>query len=266
MEHACRRRSGVRAKVRLLLAFALAFLGAAEARAAPFQLEAQAGELGVVVYPATTPGPHRVTVVLHGMCGEPLNTCSHFAGEVTESEHLVCPRANQRCEGGGASWSSSGFEQQIERAVVRAEAALGEAVDGSQGRTLIGYSLGAFRALDVAQHGAGKYPRVMLVGARLAPSPKLLRENGVERLLLSAGAFDMTYEHMQHEAQHQLAFPRPRPRRPRLHAQLRPVLIGGPRLAPLARRPRPELSAADPGHPMRLEIFSQRDREIRRQH
>ncbi|HYQ17915.1 MAG TPA: hypothetical protein VEQ58_19215 [Polyangiaceae bacterium] len=204
MRQAYGRRPGVKAKVCLLLALALALAlsSASRARAEPLQLDAGSGELGVVIYPANGPGAHRVTVVLHGMCGEPLYTCSHFAAQVNEAgEHLVCPRASQRCDGGGASWAATGFEQQIERAVTRAEAALGAAVDGSRGRTLIGYSLGAFRALDVAQHAAGKYPRVMLVGARLQPSAKLLRDNGVERLLLSAGAFDMTYEHMQREAQ-----------------------------------------------------------------
>jgi predicted esterase len=201
MGNGYRRQHGVRAKLRLLLlAFTLLCTSAARAEEAPFELAAGDGELGVVVYPATGPGPHRVTVVLHGMCGEPRNTCSHFAPQVTENEHLVCPRASQRCDGGGASWPQLGFEPPIERALSRAEAALADRVDGSQGRTLIGYSLGAYRALELAQHGGGKYPRVMLLGARINSSPKLLHEAGVERLLLSAGAFDMTYVHMQREA------------------------------------------------------------------
>ena len=82
----------------------------------------------------------------------------------------------------------------------RARAALTDRVDDAQGRTLIGYSLGAFRALEIAQHASGKYPRVMLIGAKIYPSPKLLRESGVERLLLSAGEWDMMSAHMQAEA------------------------------------------------------------------
>lgn len=196
------RRRGVGAKVYLLvLALSLVFARAARADDAWFELEPGSGELGVVVYPARGPGPHRVTVLLHGMCGEPRNTCPHFAPQVTEREHLICPRASQRCEGGGASFASIGLSTQVERAVQRAEASLGDRVDGSRGRTLIGYSLGAFRALELAQRGGGKYPRVMLLGARINASPRLLRDSGVERLLLSAGAFDMTYEHMQREAQ-----------------------------------------------------------------
>ena len=200
MGHGCRRRLGVRAKVCLLFAVLLGLLVAKPARAAtPFTLDESEGQPGVVVCPAKAPGLHRVTVLLHGMCGEPANACSHFAEQVTASEHLICPRASRRCDGGGSTWPQTGFEQQIERAVARALAALGQVVDETHGRTLIGYSLGAFRALELAQHGAGKYPRVMLIGAKILPSQRLLRQNGVERLLLSAGAWDMMNGHMRTE-------------------------------------------------------------------
>ncbi|HEX2874907.1 MAG TPA: hypothetical protein VHP33_26835 [Polyangiaceae bacterium] len=200
MGHGCRRCSGVKAKVCLLLSLLVGLLLARPARAAaPFTLDESEGQPGVVVYPAKTPGLHRVTVLLHGMCGEPANACSHFAEQVTASEHLICPRASRRCDGGGSTWPQTGFEPQIERAVSRALAALGQGVDETHGRTLIGYSLGAFRALELAQHGAGKYPRVMLIGAKILPSQKLLRKSGVERLLLSAGEWDMMNQHMRAE-------------------------------------------------------------------
>jgi len=201
MGQGCTRRSGARAKVCLLLGLlVLGLLWSKPARAAaPFTLDESEGQPGVVVYPAQVPGVRRVTVLLHGMCGEPANACSHFAEQVTKSEHLICPRASRRCDGGGSTWPQKGFEDQIERAVLRAQAALGQGVDESHGRTLIGYSLGAFRALELAQHGAGRYPRVMLIGAKVLPSLKLLRQNGVERLLLSAGSWDMMSQHMQRE-------------------------------------------------------------------
>jgi len=201
MGHACLRRSGAKAKVCLLFAVGLVLvLMSTPARAAaPFTLAETEREPGVVVYPAQTPGLHRVTVLLHGMCGEPENACRHFAEQVTANEHLLCPRASRRCDGGGSTWPQTGFEPKIEQAVLRAEAALGPGVDESHGRTLIGYSLGAYRALELAQHGAGKYPRVMLIGARIVANQKLLRANGVERLLLSAGAWDMMHEPMRRE-------------------------------------------------------------------
>lgn len=202
VEHWCWRRFGVGAKVCLQVMVALVLVARPQlARAQTIELQEHDGEPGVVVYPAAKPGPRRLTVALHGMCGHAENICRIFAGAVTAGEHLVCPRATRRCEGGGASWPQAGFEASIERAVTRAKVELGERVDESQGRTLIGYSLGAFRALDLAQRGEGKYPRVMLVGARILPSYQLLRAAGVERLLLGAGAWDMTYEHMRRESQ-----------------------------------------------------------------
>jgi len=154
---------------------------------------------GVVIFPARSPGAHPLTVLLHGMCGDAVRTCSHFADEVTPDAHLICPRASAPCAGGGASWPEAGVEQAVESAVIRAKFALGEAVDDAHGRTLIGYSMGAFRALRIAQSAAGKYPRVMLIGARIAPEPSKLEQNGVQRLLLCAGNWDMMHDHMQRE-------------------------------------------------------------------
>jgi predicted esterase len=193
MRHVRLRLRGARAKVCLLLGVVL-MLVSRSARAEPLALD------GVVVYPAQQPGVHGITVVLHGMCGHPENACRHFEQQVTAREHLVCPRASQRCENGGFIWPHQGFADQIERAVQRALGALGERASEEQGRTLIGYSLGAFRALELAEHGGGRYPRVMLIGAKVIPNQKRLRESGVERLLLAAGRADMMHDHMQREA------------------------------------------------------------------
>jgi predicted esterase len=191
---------GAQAKVCVLLAVLACVALPRAVRAEPLLLAEHEGEPGVVVYPARSAGARGITVVLHGMCSEPTNACRHFAGQVTENEHLVCPRASKRCDGGGSIWPHVGFAQSIERAVGRAESALGqERVDTAHGRTLIGYSLGAFRALSLAEQAGGKYPRVMLIGAKIYPNQKLLRENGVERLLMSAGSWDMMHDHMQQQ-------------------------------------------------------------------
>lgn len=191
---------GAKAKVCLLLAMLAWLAFSRRAGAEPLALPEADGQPGVIVYPAQQPGPRRVTVVLHGMCSEPANACRHFAAQVTKTEHLVCPRAGKRCAGGGSIWPHLGFAEHVARAVARAEAALEAGrVDSRYGRTLIGYSLGAFRALSLAEQGAGKYPRVMLIGAKVYPNQKLLRENGVQRLLLSAGAWDMMHDHMQRQ-------------------------------------------------------------------
>lgn len=188
-----------RAKVCALLWFLAAWCVVGRAQAV-VELPASEQELAVVLYPAATPGARRVTVVLHGMCGEPRNTCAHFAAQVTKDEHLVCPRARQRCEGAGASWPAQGFAEPIERAVARAEAVLGDRVERGVGRTLIGYSLGAYRAAELLQRGGGDYRRALLIGARLSMDESRLRRGGLERLVLAAGAWDMTYSPMQREA------------------------------------------------------------------
>ena len=199
MKRVSSRRLGARAKVCLLLAVSGFVSVSRSASAEPLSLAEEEGQPGVVVYPAQVPGARSITVMLHGMCSEPGNACRHFAQQVTQHEHLVCPRASKRCDGGGSIWPLRGFVEDVERAVTRAEGALGDRVDASHGRTLIGYSLGAFRALTLAEQGAGKYPRVMLIGAKIYPNQKALRENGVERLLMSAGSWDMMHDHMQRE-------------------------------------------------------------------
>ena len=133
------------------------------------------------------------------MCGEPIRTCSHFASEITKNENLICPRATERCAGGGVSWPQTGFAAAIAAAVERAKTALPVAADETRGRTLIGYSLGAYRALELAQTTPQTYPRVMLIGAKISLNRALFVENGA-RILLGAGAFDMMHDVMQREA------------------------------------------------------------------
>ena len=212
MEQARARHFGVKGWVRLGLGLVLALVGTtrtSHAEEAPsgappkaltvIELAATADLPGVVIFPARVSGPRPITVLLHGMCGEPIHTCSHFAEQVTESANLVCPRASERCAGGGASWPQTGFAEAVEAAVARAKSALPEPADDTRGRTLIGYSLGAYRALEIAQSGAGKYPRVMLIGAKVSLNQKLLAENGVLRVLLSAGGWDMMHDPMRRE-------------------------------------------------------------------
>lgn len=195
------RRCGAKAMVCLLVVlFSTAVWSRdALAQAGPIaiELEENEDEPGVVFYPARAPGVRPVTVVLHGMCSEPGRACRHFAERITETEHLICPRARQRCEGGGSIWSGRGFEADIEASVHRALRVL--PADEAAPRTLVGYSLGAFRALALAQSSA-RYPRVMLIGAKVYPDLRALRAHGVNRLLFAAGSWDMMHDHMQRQS------------------------------------------------------------------
>ncbi|MES1173528.1 MAG: hypothetical protein ABUL62_04295 [Myxococcales bacterium] len=202
MERSRVRRFGVKAVVCAVSCVSLfggSPLGAAPSTN-PIELEATSEAPGVVIFPARVPGPHPITVLLHGMCGDAARACSHFADQVTQTSNLVCPRASARCSGGGASWPETGVAEAVEAAVMRAKGALPE-VDETHGRTLIGYSLGAYRAVNIAHASGSKYPRVMLIGARVSLDRARLVQNGTERVLLCAGAWDMTHDPMQREAE-----------------------------------------------------------------
>jgi predicted esterase len=200
MERSRARRLGVKAGVCVLsLLNASQATEASPPARARLDLPATESSPGAVIYRARSPGAHPLTVVLHGMCGDAARACSFFAEQVTASANLICPRASARCTGGGATWPEQGVAEAVESAVARAKIALGESVDDSHGRTLIGYSMGAFRALGMAQSAGGKYPRVMLIGAKIALDSQRLEQNGVQRLLLCAGSWDMMHDHMQRE-------------------------------------------------------------------
>jgi predicted esterase len=135
--------------------------------------------------------------MLHGMCSEPVRACRHFARTVNERGWLLCPRATRRCEGGGSTWPFTGFERDVEAGIARVRERHPGKLDERQGRTLVGFSLGAFRALSLAQTSSGTYPRVILIGAKIYPDARLLARAGVERLLLAAGDYDMMSAHMR---------------------------------------------------------------------
>ncbi|MET0792657.1 MAG: hypothetical protein ABW061_14145 [Polyangiaceae bacterium] len=199
MERTRMRRSGAKAGVCAVIYLGLLSGSNAGATSGAIELDATSTEPGVVIFPARAPGPRPITVLLHGMCGDAARACSHFAEQVTQTSNLVCPRASARCTGGGASWPDQGVAEAVEAAVARATQTLPE-VDESHGRTLIGYSMGAYRAVSIAQASTSRYPRVMLIGAKVSLDPARLTQNGTERILLCAGNWDMMHDPMQREA------------------------------------------------------------------
>ncbi len=167
-----------------------------------FWLDATKRENGVLFRSpaklAPTREAPRITIMLHGMCDVPANECPSFA-EATDSGWLVCPQASVGCNGGGATWNWKGRVQRIEDATSRALS--GREVADHVPRTLIGFSLGALAALDVAQQGTGHYDSLILISGRVYPDARRLRARGVRRVLLAAGDFDGTSAHLRTESQ-----------------------------------------------------------------
>ena len=145
----------------------------------------------IAIPPLPRSAPRPVTVMLHGMCDEPENECPWFQSSVTRNSWLLCPRASLRCQGGGSIWSGKGFEETVERSVQRAKAEFPGTIDDAGGRTLVGFSLGAIRGMDLAHDGRGRYSGVILIGAKIFPNAERLRRAGVQRIVLAAGERDM---------------------------------------------------------------------------
>lgn len=144
-------------------------------------------------YPPDVPGDGRpVTVYLHGMCASGALECPVFAA-AARTGYLVCPDGTGGCGGGGFLWAASQKSHESRLAAVRTalEASEGARV-GKGPQALIGYSLGAPAALLQVVREPGRYHRLMLVNASVAPTAAQMKKAGIERVALVAGARDAT--------------------------------------------------------------------------
>jgi hypothetical protein len=147
---------------------------------------------GVLAYPpragvtgVTTP---ETVVYLHGIHGRAENGCPYFRDGARALGWLVCPEANA-VEAPGFTWAGS--PRDVRAIVARAEQATG-AADASPG-VLVGFSQGAYVALDLVHVRLGSYRGLVLLGAAVAPSAADLRAAGVTRVVLGAGTRDGSY-------------------------------------------------------------------------
>jgi predicted esterase len=157
----------------------------------------------VLVYPPSdTSKPAKLVMLLHGMCGHPENECPWFAGAATSGAYVACPRANLLCNGGGTIWSgaSGARARLVSSARDRVEQTFEGAMGAESEATLVGFSLGALVALDVAEHSHGGWKRLLLIGAFVKPNAKKLKEAGVESVLLASGDWDMSRDEMKKQA------------------------------------------------------------------
>jgi predicted esterase len=101
----------------------------------------------------------------------------------------VCPEANERLSNGTFSWGGTIASQR--EVVARAErAAQAQGADPSAANVLVGFSQGAYVALDLVHARLGHYRGLVLIGADVTPSRKLLQEGGIARIVLAAGDLD----------------------------------------------------------------------------
>lgn len=163
----------------------------------------------VVVAPATPDAPARrpapAVVYLHGMCGEPENGCAWLADGAASFGWLVCPRANGACAGGGpgASWSGNlaARRASIDDALAVAAREHPGAIDLVARTVLVGFSQGAYLALDLALATPQKYKGLLLIGAYVDPPRAALERAGIERVVFAAGDYDGARPAMQRAAE-----------------------------------------------------------------
>ncbi len=142
--------------------------------------------------PTDVSSPRPAVVYLNGRCGKTTNGCPHFREGTEGFGWLVCPPANAACPGGGASWGGTSSDRRaiVDAAVADVARAFPGQVDTAAPTVLIGFSQGAWIALDLARQTPAKYTGLLLIGADVEPRPSDLAAAGVTRVVLSAGAYD----------------------------------------------------------------------------
>ena len=145
----------------------------------------------VLAFPPRAPGPAKpITVVyLHGVHGRAENGCPWLRDGASEVGWLVCPEANERLPNGTFSWAGTVVDQHA--VVARAErAAQAHGADPGSAGVLVGFSQGAYVALDLVRARLGRHRGLVLIGADVAPSREVLLAAGVDRIVLAAGDLD----------------------------------------------------------------------------
>jgi predicted esterase len=149
------------------------------------------GEWGVAYPPVDATAARPAIVFLHGMWAGPEEQCGIFERAATPFGFLVCPRGNTP-NGDGRMWTGTyaTVAPQLRAGLDAAGALAPGKLDRTGGGTLIGYSNGAYFAVEVAMAEPGKWTGLVLLSMRLELDVSRLRAAGVRRILLAAGDRD----------------------------------------------------------------------------
>jgi len=156
------------------------------------------GAYGMVVV-STTSAPPPLLVYLHGMGANPEDSCSYFErANATISGALVCPRGNMPASRGGA-WGGMLPEKRksLDDALVIARGLSPSGSVASSGNTLMGFSIGAAFAVELALAEPGRWSGLVLMSNPMEKlDPKRLMAAGIRRIVFATGEFDGSYPAM----------------------------------------------------------------------
>jgi predicted esterase len=148
--------------------------------------------------------PQPVTVLLHGLCGDPGRACAPFVDASTARGWLVCPSGEDPC-GAGARWRLRPEDdtRRVEESLgALAREELGQ-VDVTSPRIIVGFSLGGIAAVRIAQSAEGPtglYAGLVVIASQVHPDAALLMKAGVKRVVLAAGDLDITSKPLREDA------------------------------------------------------------------
>jgi predicted esterase len=156
------------------------------------------GEWGVVYPPIDTSSPRPAILYLHGMWSSPEEQCSVFEHAATPFGFLVCPRGNAP-NGEGRMWvgNYASVAPQVHAALDAANELARGKLDRRGEGTLIGYSNGAYFAVEIALAESGRWSGLVLLSMRLELDAARLRAAGIQRIVLAAGEKDGARTSMQ---------------------------------------------------------------------
>lgn len=161
-------------------------------RQAPTTVATPSGKPVLAYPPAKTTTRPLTVVYLHGMHGRAENGCPFMRSGASELGWLVCPRGVEKHQDGTASWGANPLAQAP--VVLDAIKAAERSGAASEPGVAIGFSQGSYVALDLVKTKQVRFRGlVLLAGPEAHPSAARLREAGVVRVALGAGARDDAY-------------------------------------------------------------------------
>jgi predicted esterase len=150
----------------------------------------KAGDWGMLRVPDALDAARPLLMYLHGMWASPEDSCPSFEAAAAPRGILVCPRGNAPLGGG---YTFSGSYATIHPRLDEARAAAEQAAPGKvapTGGVLMGFSSGAYFAVQTALAEPGRWRGLVLMSMDLKLDASALSRAGIERVVLAAGDLD----------------------------------------------------------------------------